>query len=255
MIQYHGRRLSQQSEREYALRYEFLREDSDPYLPNQPSSVCESDFEATNRIGDNIPNLMPKRCSSSTRNRAGPQFCDSSKQKQQQPQHSAIASGCKYTIADSDHSHMQRSSMMISSEQRQLRNPSPAFSDYSCSVEGGSNFGNNNRVPPGAGPTKKSSLRPPRESSPSLQTAMLRRVSDHNSVHSDLSDISSINRRVTFGGPPPGGDDRRMYHYPQLKVLSEERGADFPMEIQDKYSVDTDILLTHVEGTIEQLLH
>ena len=101
---------------------------------------------------------------------------------------------------------------------RGMRSPSP-LSDW----DNVSDFGSINRVhaSPNKTPQPKSILR--------LSTP---RMSDHYSVQSDLTDFSSINRKVKFGsslhidGRVEGfGTSRRGSQQQHLRALTEESGS------------------------------
>ena len=103
-----------------------------------------------------------------------------------------------------------------------MRSPSP-LSDWDSSVNNGSDFGSINlRYASPDKPQPKSILRMPPP-----------RYSDHYSVQSDLTDLSSINRKVTFGSIHIDG---RTAHFGQarrgrlsgqqpLRALTEESGS------------------------------
>ena len=119
-----------------------------------------------------------------------------------------------------------------------MRSPSP-LSDWD-SVNG-SDFGTGSPYQP----PKSSLLRPPR--SPN-------RFSDNYSVTSELSDQSSINRRVRFGGPPSRWDRSKNNngYRQQLKALTEESIDNDDMD-SHHYSVDTEMLLNRLESATSGL--
>ena len=102
------------------------------------------------------------------------------------------------------------------SAQQHVRSPSP-LSDWD-SVNNGSDLGTENfgHASPNR-PQPKSILRLPLPRPPP-------RHSDHHSVQSDLSDLSSINRKVKFGSLYIGGRGGRTEQH-QLRALTEESGC------------------------------
>lgn len=187
----------------------------------------------------------------------------------------------KHSVGESEPGGRTSNSGTNAIIRQNVRSPSP-LSDFSGSSnkqhgtgkDGRGNSGYdfdtmNHAVPRISNPPtrhQRSSLRPPR--SPSVSPPLSptssppsNRYPDHHSVQSDLTDLSSVNRRVTFGQNSSFSHreqhTRKMIgHQQQLKALTEEGGGStsgsgsMNNSIHNKYSMDTDALLSQVESAM-----
>ena len=159
-----------------------------------PGSVDGSDFGSMHRAGRDI---IAKRT----------RFVNSAGRE-------VIAKQTHFAPTNGDEDNARPPSILTA--EQHLRSPSP-LSDWD-SVNNGSDFGMDHfgHASPSR-PQPKSILRLPLPRPPP-------RHSDHHSVQSDLSDLSSINRKVKFGSPHIGGRGGRSVQH-HLRALTEESGC------------------------------
>lgn len=175
-----------------------------PYTPS-PESVDDSDFGSMNRAAREV---ITKR--TAFVNSAGSEVMAEQTKSKQLNDNTVNGRG-------------PHAVLRVGGRQKEqcMRSPSP-LSDWD-SVNNGSDMGSINRVYASPNKTQpKSILRLP-----------LPRFSDHHSVQSDLTDFSSVNRKVKFGplyidgrveafGSSRRGDRVEQQH---LRVLTEESGS------------------------------
>ena len=217
------------------IRRNFFRKDSDSdyYYSFNQIVGSGSDFGSTCRVGgEGLPPKAPKRSGMTP-----------------PPPPPPLAS--KYSIdgsSDYDRSSPLSNQKMArvndglglissSNKRSNMRSPSP-LSDWDSVT--GSDFGSINRVSGSPYHPKSSSLRPPK--SPN------RFSSDNYSVTSELSDQSSVNRRVRFGGSPSHRGRNNIGHQQQLRALTEESIDNGDDMDSHQYSVDTEMLLNRMES-------